>query len=310
MSRPGALRRATSAAIVIAAAALLAGNGVVGGTWAVFTGQTKNAGSVFANGWLDPAAAGTVTASGWNTSLAWTPGTTGLTGQELWGVNNGTSSTCTGATYSSLTTLASAATSSYTDTGRGTSPTNGNWFCYRLVSTRSGSSWTATYDFPAVQLGLATTDVTLTDVGTALRFEKNDTITLTFNQRIVNTGLPASGSLRVCLFGASDTILIGDTTSNCNNVTDTAAIGKLVANAGTSWSRTTMNLSSSTYTISTTAPYQMVITLAGTNQNSNMTGWTSWTYTPSGTPQSFADATTTVCTAANATCVPTVNGNF
>src|SRR4051794_36724145 len=186
---------------------MLAGNGVIGGTWAVFTGQTKNAGSVYANGWLDPAASGTVTASGWNMSLAWTPGTTGLNGQQLWGVNNGTSSTCTGATYASLTTLASAATSTYTDTARGTVGTNGDWFCYQVLSTRSGSTWTTPYSFAAAQLGLATTAVTLTNIGTALRFEKNDKITLTFNQRITNTGIAASGSLKVCLYGTSDTIL-------------------------------------------------------------------------------------------------------
>jgi hypothetical protein len=306
--RPGALRRATSAAIVIAASALLVGNHVVGGTWAVFNGQTKNAGSVFSDGWLSPAAAGSVAASGWNMNLAWTPGAVGLNGQQLWGVDNNLNSNCTGAAYASLTTLASAATAAFTDTARGTALTNGHWFCYEIMSTRTPGTWTTPYAMPAAQLGLVTTAVANANVTTAGTFRANDTITLTFNQRIATTGIAASGSLKVCLFAASRTILIGDTAATCNAATDAFSVAKLVAGAGTV--QRNVGETASTYVLTTVSPFTMTITLAGTATTATITGLSSWTLTASATPRSFANAATTMCTALTTNCQPTTATNF
>jgi len=307
--RPGALRRATSAAIVITASALLVGNHVVGGTWAVFNGQTKNAGSVFSDGWLSPGSAGTVAASGWNMNLAWTPGTVGLNGQQLWGVDNNLSSNCTGAAYASLTTLASAATASYTDTARGNAGNNGHWYCYEIMSTRTPGIWTTPYAMPAAQLGLVTTAVANTNVTTAGTFRANDRITLTFNQRIATTGIAASGSLRVCLFATSRTILIGDTTGACTAATDAFSVAKLVANAGTTIQRNVTE-QSSTYVLTTVSPYTMTITLAGSATTATITGLTLWTLTASANPDSFVNALTTMCTALTTNCQPTTATNF
>lgn len=308
--RPGALRRATSAAIVIAASALLVGNHVVGGTWAVFNGQTKNAGSVFSDGWLSPAAAGTVAASGWNMNLAWTPGAVGLNGQQLWGVDNNLNSNCTGAGYASLTTLASAATAAFTDTARGNAGNNGHWFCYEIMSTRTPGTWTTPFAMPAAQLGLVTTAVANANVGAANTFNRNDTITLTFNQRIATTGIAASGSLRVCLFAAAKTILIGDTNATaCNAATDAFSVAKLVSNAGATFQRN-VSETGSTYVVTAVTPFTMTITLQGTPTTATITGLTSWTLTASATPVSFANAATTMCNAATTNCQPTTATNF
>src|ERR1700690_3378569 len=102
---------------------------MVGSTSALFNGETKNAGSGFAGGWVGAPSAASASALGYDMSLAWTVGTHGpVTGQQLYGVDNGTtslSSNCTGAAYSLLTTLASASTAAYTDSSRGTLGTDG-----------------------------------------------------------------------------------------------------------------------------------------------------------------------------------------
>ena len=87
-------------------------------------------------------------------ALAWTPGTHGpVTGQQLFGVDNTTSSNCTGAAYGLLATMASATTAAYTDASRGSLATDGHWFCYELVST-SGTVWTAATPLAAMMAGL------------------------------------------------------------------------------------------------------------------------------------------------------------
>ena len=102
---------------------------------------------------------------------------------------------------------ASAATATYTDSSRGTLANDGNWFCYQLVST-SATSWTSPLALSAVQLGLVTTAVQISNVtgGTANRIQKNDTIKLTFNQR-TNLG---TGNIKVCVY-ATGVIQLGDT---------------------------------------------------------------------------------------------------
>jgi hypothetical protein len=304
--RTNALRRAVSALVVLGAIALLLGNGVVGTTFALFNGETTNAGSAFAGGWVGAPSAATATATGYDVALAWTAGTHGpVTGQQLYGVDNTTNSNCTGAAYGLLATMASATTAAYTDASRGTAANNGDWYCYQLLST-SATSWTAPFSLAAVQLGLVTTAVQITNVGTANRIEKNDTIKLTFNQR-TNIG---TGNIKVCVY-TTGVILLGDTAGGggCGAATDTYTVGKLVVTGATIPSA--LNFTASTVARTTVAPWTMTITLAGTNSTANMTGTASWKLT--GSSSILSNATThqaTMCSAVSTTCQPTTATNF
>jgi hypothetical protein len=306
--RQGALRRAVGAGVVIAGAAIILGNGVVGSTSASFVGETKNAGSAFAGGWIGAPSAGSATASGYDMKLAWTPGTAGpVTGQQLKGVDNGTSSNCTGAAYASLTTLASAGTASYTDANRGNAANNGDWYCYELVST-SATVWTSLFDLPAAQLGLAATGVSIANGagGTANTIEGGDTITLTFNQR---TTIP-NGSVKVCVFNTNKTILIDDQKSgnNCGSVTgDGYNIGALTT---TSTITGASRFTNSSVSVSTTAPWTVTITL-GSGGSSTVTAGATWSFTPAAGVLSFATTDqAAACTTTATTCQPTSATSF
>ena len=304
--RHSALRRAIGAGVVLTTAALLLGNNIVGTTFALFNGETSNANSAFAAGWVGAPAAATATAAGYDMGLAWTPGTHGpVTGQQLFGVDNGTNSNCTGAAYALLATLASASTAAYTDASRGTLPNDGNWFCYQLVST-SATSWTAPLALSAVQLGLVTTAVQITNVGTVNRIQKNDTIKLTFNQR-TNLG---TGNIKVCVFSPA-TIVLGDTTNGntCGTAADGFTVGKLTLAGATIPGA--LNFNASTVVLSGTAPWTMTITLAGTNSTTDMTGTPTWTLNGAASILSFATIhQATMCSTATTTCRPTTTTNF
>jgi hypothetical protein len=307
--RHNALRRAVGASVVLAAAALLLGNNVIGTTFALFNGETSNVNSAFAGGWVGAPSAATATASGYDVGFTWTPGTHGpVTGQQLLGVDNGTSSNCTIAAYTLLATLASASTATYTDASRGTLANDGNWFCYELVST-SATSWTAPLALAPVQLGLVTTAVEITNVagGTANRIQKNDTITLTFNQR-TNLG---TGNIKVCVY-ATGVIQLGDTSPGGGCAASppaTYTVGKLTVAGATIPS--SLNFTNSTVALSTSAPWTMTITLAGTNTTANMTGTPTWTLNGSPSIRSFATTNqATMCSAATTTCRPTTTTNF
>jgi hypothetical protein len=306
--RHGALRRAVGAGVVLAACALLLGNSVIGTTFALFNGETSNPNSTFAGGWVGAPSAATATASGYDVNLAWTPGTHGpVTGQQLYGVDNTTSSSCSiMAAYSPLATMAGPSTATYPD-ARGNAGNNGNWFCYRLVST-SASSWTSLLDLSAVQLGLVTTGVQIANGGgTANTIQKNDTITLTFNQR-TNLG---TGNIKVCVY-TTGAILIGDTQSGnaCGTDADGFTVAKLTETGATIVSG--VAFTSSTVTLSTSAPWTMTIKLAGTNGTSAMTGGTpAWTLNGSASILSFATThQATMCSAATSNCRPTTPTNF
>jgi hypothetical protein len=297
------LRRAMLAVVCLSAVALALSHGIVGNTFALFNGETQNASSTFAGGWIGAATGLAATASGYDVGLAWTPGTNGpVTGQQLWGVDNSTNPNCTGSAYALLNTLAAATTATFTDSSRGTTANNGHWFCYQLVST-SASSWTAAAP-QVLQLGLVTSAITITNVGTNNSTNANDTIQLTFNQR---TNEATSGTLKVCAInnGAADKVIIGDTTGGTGCATgDGFNVGVITGvTIGT-----TRAYANSTFTTTTTSPFTMTITLvsAGT---STYTG--TGTFTPSSSI--LSNATThqaTMCTAAATTCQPTTTTHF
>jgi hypothetical protein len=277
---------------------------MIGSTSALFNGETKNAGSGFAGGWVDPPTAATANALGYDTSLAWTVGTHGpVTGQKLYGVDNGTSSNCTGAAYSLIATLPSASTAAYTDTNRATLATDGDWFCYQLVST-SGTIWTAPLALPATQIGLVTSAVAITNGNGTIA--AGDTITLTFNQK---TNL-AAGNLKVCVFSATGAILVGDLKNGVSCGT-AAADGYSVAQLTTAATISAdTRFSTSTAVVSAVAPWTMTITLgAGTSVTTGASP--TWTLTPAATILSNAVTDqATMCTTATSTCQPTTTTNF
>jgi hypothetical protein len=294
-----ALRQAALAIVILGAIALALSTGIVGTTSALFNGETQNAGSSFAGGWVAAPSSFTATPSGYDVALAWTPGVQSVTGQKVIGVDNGTNPDCTGAAYSPVATLASATTATYTDSSRGTASNNGNWFCYQLVST-SATVWTA-QAAQAAQIGLATTGIAIANVGTDNSVNAGDTITLTFNQR---TNLAASGSLKVCVRTIGK-IIIGSTAggANCSD-TDGYTIG--VINGVTIGTARTYG--SSTYATRTSAPWTVTITIGGTNTSTYAgTG----VFTPAATILSSATThQATMCTSTASTCQPTTTTHF
>jgi hypothetical protein len=289
-------------ALVFAAAALLLGSGLTGSTFALFNGETQNAGSTFAGGWVDAPSGASASVSGDDVAFTWTPGTHGpVTGQQLFGVDNATSSNCTGAAYALLATLASATTASYTDANRANSTNDGDWFCYELVST-SATVWTAPTPLSALQIGLAATGLSIANGGTAGRIDKNDEITITFNQKPTSPG----SSIRVCAF-TTGSVVIGDTTGSCHAGTDANSVGVLALTGATIASNTSYGASS--VVVASAAPWTMTITLSA--GSSILTGTPSWKLTPSASIKSAATTDqATACTAARTTCQPTTSTSF
>lgn len=125
MKRGRGLRRLWRSPWVFAAAVVLFASGLAAGgsTLASFTAETQNSTATFAGGWLGAPTNPTVTPSGYSGQLAWTPATHGLTGQAIWGYDNGTSSTCTTPTTltagitSSATTLTVASAAGFPSSG-------------------------------------------------------------------------------------------------------------------------------------------------------------------------------------------------
>jgi hypothetical protein len=301
-----ALRRAIGLCAVLITASLLLSGVPVGSTFAFLDGQTQNAGSVFAAGWIAPPTAGTATASGYDVGFTWTPGTTGLTGQQLWGVDHTTTNNCTGVTYSSLATLASSTTAAYTDSNRG-STINGDWYCYELLST-SASSWTAPpLVLPALQVGLVANAIVITNVLTLGSIANGDKIAITFNQA---TNIAAvAGTLRVCAWagaGVAGSIVLGDTTGACTNANDNNNIGKITNIAV----GTTRTFATSTSTI---AGSTVTITLGGGTASTESGATAKFTPSTSATTPVKSAATTdqaTACTAATTNCQPTTATTF
>jgi hypothetical protein len=114
-SRFRRLRRLRHSPLFIAALVLFLTSGaVVGGTFASFTAETQHNISTYPTGWIGAPTSLSMTASGTDGSLTWTPATHGLDGQTLTYLDNGTSSSCTSPITTSSTAMTSAATATYT----------------------------------------------------------------------------------------------------------------------------------------------------------------------------------------------------
>ena len=171
--RPWAVALAVACAVVVAGSAT---------AFAAFS-RTAAAAQTVSSRTLGPASGLTGAASGHDVNLSWTAGTNG-SGYAIAAAANGTSTNCTAASYSALTTTAGT---SVMDTGRFTP--QGTVECYRVTTTYG--TWSSQTGNPtlAVRLGVVAVSADIQDGNRAGRLDQGDTITITFNQPIA----PASG---------------------------------------------------------------------------------------------------------------------
>jgi hypothetical protein len=99
--------------VVFAASVFLAAGAVaVGSTLASFSAETDNSTGTLASGYVGAASGVAGTASGYDAALTWTAGTHGpVTAQQIYGQDNGTSTSCPSSGYSAGATATAAAAS-------------------------------------------------------------------------------------------------------------------------------------------------------------------------------------------------------
>jgi signal peptidase len=232
------------------------GGGLVGGTFAAFSTETKNVGSTYSNSFLGaPTSITSLQPQGNDVVAGWGAGQNG-DGYRLVGVNNASTPNCptaTSTTYGQLATVSGPGTV-YTDANRvgATNPsaptTNkaGQWFCYQ-VQTKFGAGWTSVNGNPtrAVQLGVVATSVALanngnsgktgtgatcpTSSGAANAVDCGDRITITYNQVIVGK-TAVTNTNTVCANSANKIIGIGSiaTGTTACGATEVLRVGALV----------------------------------------------------------------------------------
>jgi hypothetical protein len=262
-----ALRRARTRYGIFATAALLfiAGvMGAVGVTGAYYRVGFDAKTATFAGGYVAVPTIGAVypstsvsTIGGYDGVLVWTNGvdetTTNNEIQQILGADQGSTSNCTGASYSttvtnSITSPTTLSTFTYTDSNRATTPSNinGDWYCYEVVHgwpNTTAPVWTAAAT-TNVQIGLAPISVVInggntgdgtidkSDTTAGPLFHHPDTIVITYNQPVVDSG--AGTNKTVCSFTTGGAILIGDTTA-CNGgstIADANTTGKISETIG------------------------------------------------------------------------------
>ncbi len=200
----GGRMRPWAVALAVACAVVVAGSATA---FAAFS-RTAAAAQTVSSRTLGPASGLTGAASGHDVNLSWTAGSNG-SGYAIAAAANGTSTNCTAASYSALTTTAGT---SVIDTGRFTP--QGTVECYRVTTTYGTWSSQAGNPTLAVRLGVVAVSADLQDGRRTGRIDPGDTITIVFNQPIS----PASGPI------ASNSI--------CTNTNGTVMLG--VTGSGTS----------------------------------------------------------------------------
>jgi hypothetical protein len=194
-------------AAAAASLALIAGGGLaygqLSGTFAIFTAETENQGAVFQGGWVSAATGlSAPQASGNGEYFTWTVGSNGVTAQEVYFADQGTTSNCTGASYTHATTgaaganaLSSGATS-VDGANAGTSDdvpaaNVGDYICYQIRSTH-GVWWTPANIGSAVQVGLVPLSIAFSAPGSG-SMVTNNTFTIVFNHNFTYS----SGTINV-----------------------------------------------------------------------------------------------------------------
>lgn len=223
--------------VVLAAAVLFAsGAVVVGSTLANFTTETDNGTSTFPGGYVGAASSLGVTPSGYDGQLAWTPGTHGpVTGQQLYSLDNGSSSSCPASGYSLAANMASASTASYTQSNPDSTTLSsavGVTTLGAAVTTTNGTTITvsASTTFPSVPFviligseqmnvtaesgaGNKTWTVTRGYNGTTAATHLNGTAVNQVSIAVANgTGFPQSGSFTIQVNAEQMTVTSGQGT--------------------------------------------------------------------------------------------------
>lgn len=193
MSRQ-ARNRAAAAALAALVVGVVAG-GQVSGTFALFSAETQNANSAFAGSWVAaPTGISAPAASGNGAYFTWTVGSQGVAAQEIRFADQGTTSSCSGASYTNaLLTGGSALSSSATSLDgnlwavSSAVPANnqGDYICYEIRSTHT--SWYTAADTTAVQVGLVPTGVSYA-FKTRGSIDKFTSFTINFNHSISYSG--------------------------------------------------------------------------------------------------------------------------
>jgi hypothetical protein len=245
---------------LIAASSLVIAGHATSPAIARFTSQAAVDANTLSTRNLVAPASLSATPSGHDVQLNWPAGQNG-NGYAVLGVANGTSSSCTGASFASLTSTAST---SYTDSNRSTP--QGTFFCYQVKTTYN--TWTSQSGNPtaAAQLGFVATSVQLINdgnhtacsgsgaqlFGQAGTLDCGDQIIITFNQA-VNTTTGPTATNTVCARRSNNTIWLASTTTTGNcTATETINLGKLTGgtigvcdcrfNLSTAWSNGDKNL--------------------------------------------------------------------
>lgn len=193
MTHQARIWAATAASILLVAGGVLA-YGQTSGTFALFTADTQNPSAVFQGGWVaGPTGFNTPVASGNGEYFTWTVGNHGVAAQEVYFADQGSTSNCTGASYSNSLysggTALGAGVASIDGAGSGTSSNvpaanQGDYICYRIRSTNN--AWYADSNVgTAVQVGLVPTSFASNAGGT---IDKHTTFTINFNHPISYTG--------------------------------------------------------------------------------------------------------------------------
>lgn len=193
MTHQARIWAATAASILLVAGGVLA-YGQTSGTFALFTADTQNPSAVFQGGWVTgPTGFNTPVASGNGEYFTWTVGNHGVAAQEVYFADQGSTSNCTGASYSNSLysggTALGAGVASIDGAGSGTSSNvpaanQGDYICYRIRSTNN--AWYADSNVgTAVQVGLVPTSFA-SNAGATI--DKHTTFTITFNHPISYTG--------------------------------------------------------------------------------------------------------------------------
>lgn len=298
-----ALRRAATSRRLLLLSALLLIAAPAGGTWAFFSADTTSAASQFTGGWVGEASSlSTPSPVGLDASMSWQQAVhlDALTGQTLTYADQGTTSSCTGASYSN--TIGNIGTGgSYTTSGF-TSALNGHYVCFKLVS--NDNNWASSgVVFPVAHLGLFPTSYSSANGGSSGQADAGDTITIVFNQSLAASSLPAQSPSYIDVCFLSTMVVVGDT-SGCSSTSDSYTIGEITGISNTrsfDANQSTMTLANGTISITLGTNHN------GANSHSGTMGSVaSSTFTAATTVKSSATTDqASACTAAANGCVPT-----
>jgi hypothetical protein len=217
------------ALVLVVGAAMLLGTAVL--ALASF-GVSTSASQSISSASLGAPSGLTAVPSGHNVVLNWAAGTGG-TGYEVDGVANGTSSNCSAVTFASL---AAPATTTYTDAGRYTP--QGTYECYRVLTARGNWRSVSSNPTAAAQLGVVASTVAVISGGSSGNISNGDQLVITFNQAITPSTGPATGDT-LCTAKASNTIVVGSTStgSTCSTTAATISGGTLTGGTASQNSR-------------------------------------------------------------------------